>query len=363
MHIIPSLFQGGAENQLEQLIIESKKNSFDEHIVVVLIDERTERWVRLENEKIKIIHIDLKKTSKISGFIKLRRLIKRTSPDVLHSWMYHANLISYISTIGLNTPLLWGIRRSDIPKGSTGFISKLCSLISYSKKIHLVANSYSGLEIHKKQGYNDIRFKVIDNGFNFKKTKNIISLPFELNSECLNFLSVGRATQDKGHELLIEAVSLLKNEVNLSKCKKIKFYIIGRGIPERLNKLVKDKNIDDVVELYDNIDDISSLMNQFDVFVLPSLTEGFPNVLVEAMNANLLCIASDVGDVNRILDDCSLVFPAKDIIAIKDNIVNKVLMNDSEIKLISNKLFILSKNYSSYKMWLKYNNLYNKMCG
>lgn len=118
----------------------------------------------------------------------------------------------------------------------------------------------------------------------------------------VRLLSVGRITREKGIDVLLNAAKRLRNEgfdVEVS--------IVGDG-PARveMEALAKTLRMDESVRFLGYIGDRSSLHNQFDsadIFVLPSLSEGLPKVLVEAMARSLAVVATDVGSIRDVIID------------------------------------------------------------
>ena len=120
-------------------------------------------------------------------------------------------------------------------------------------------------------------------------------------------LAVGRLSREKGHAHLIRAAAAWKNGARL--------VIIGDG-PERpaLERLARDLGVGAKVTLPGMTNDVTPFYGLADVFVLPSLSEGSPNVLLEAMASRLPIVATRVGGVPEIAEDgvTALLGPAKD---------------------------------------------------
>jgi glycosyltransferase involved in cell wall biosynthesis len=118
-------------------------------------------------------------------------------------------------------------------------------------------------------------------------------------------LCVGRFSKEKGHSILLEAVELLK--VSLEKQKKpsaFKLLLIGDGLLRRsLEQQVRDRRLEHSVEFVGQQHDVRPYFAAADVLVLPSLSEGSPNVLLEAMSARLPVVVTDVGGVREIVSD------------------------------------------------------------
>lgn len=128
----------------------------------------------------------------------------------------------------------------------------------------------------------------------------------------------------KGLEYLIQSAERFSNTDNLI------FLIIGDGkLRPELEKMIREKGLERKVFLLGQIPDAYRLLPGFDVFVLPSVKEGFPWVLIEAMSAKLPVIATNVGAVPEIIDDHKngLIVKPKDSIGLAEKI-KEVLEND-----------------------------------
>lgn len=110
--------------------------------------------------------------------------------------------------------------------------------------------------------------------------------------------TIANLYQTKGLEYLIEAADYFNNVENLV------FFIIGDGeLRPKLDKIIKEKGLGEKIFILGHIPDAHRLLPAFDVFVLPSIKEGFPWALIEAMSAKLAVIATEVGAVPEIIED------------------------------------------------------------
>ena len=128
----------------------------------------------------------------------------------------------------------------------------------------------------------------------------------------------------KGLEYLIQAVDYFKDDEDTV------FFIIGDGeLRPELEKMIREKGLERKVFLLGQIPDAYRFLPAFDVFVLPSVKEGFPWALIEAMSAKLPVIATDVGAVPEIIDDRKngLLVKPKDPVGLA-NKTKEVLEND-----------------------------------
>ena len=138
---------------------------------------------------------------------------------------------------------------------------------------------------------------------------------------------LGRLSQEKGVNYLIDAVSEIRDSGV-----QVKLVIVGDG-PERdsLEHKVKNNGLENLVVFAGFQEDIKIWLQIFDVFVLPSLTEGTPMALLEAMAMRVPVIATAVGGVPQVVNDQKngLTVPPGDHQAIS-NALN-MLKNDSEL--------------------------------
>lgn len=108
--------------------------------------------------------------------------------------------------------------------------------------------------------------------------------------------SVGRLSREKGYQYLLEAIAILKNIDNL------KLMLVGDGQQKaELTRLAEKLRIKDRVIFTGYQTDVYNYMALFDIFVLSSLTEGFPNVLLEALACRKPVVATNVGAVDSII--------------------------------------------------------------
>jgi glycosyltransferase involved in cell wall biosynthesis len=114
-------------------------------------------------------------------------------------------------------------------------------------------------------------------------------------------LCVGRLSQEKGHVDLIRAFPKIRE---LAADARLRLVLVGEG-PERsrLEELCRSLNLRDVVILAGQQDEVASYYSIATVFVLPSLSEGCPNVMLEAMAADVPVVATDVGGVSELATD------------------------------------------------------------
>lgn len=315
---------GGAEMMLSRLILQTKDRY--EHVVISLMDISDVYKDALDFCK-SYHSLKWNGINTLNVVFELKRLLKNISPRVIQCWMYHANVLTTISQLGVvNKPnIFWGIHHSlsSIKNESTSTkIGLLFSKYLSKKASGIIYCAYSSLKHHEEFGLKNTNTKVIPNGVSLKQ----FNLNTELQEQCVIGFA-GRYHTAKGFPYLFKVIAELKEFP-------IIFKIAGSGvnfkneeIAEYFSNYKLDKN---KVILLDQVKDMPNFYNSIDVFLMTSITEGFPNVLLEAMASGLPCITTDVGDAKYIVENCGYVLPVRDVMGIKKAILEYFYLNNTD---------------------------------
>jgi GalNAc-alpha-(1->4)-GalNAc-alpha-(1->3)-diNAcBac-PP-undecaprenol alpha-1,4-N-acetyl-D-galactosaminyltransferase len=212
---------------------------------------------------------------------------KRIKPDVILAFSEWTNPFVVIASMGLKAPIFLSDRMSPVAK--LPFVSALLRKHLYKKATGIVAQTeYAKKILCKSTGSENV--KVIPNPVNSIK---------KVDCEVRNrIVTVGRLSKEKGHRYLLEAFAKVKE-------KAWKLHMVGDGNErESLEILAVRLRISDRVLFHGHLKDFSLQLSEAKIFVLPSLTEGFPNALIEAMSVPLACISSNcIAGPGDIIDD------------------------------------------------------------
>lgn len=259
-----------------------------------------------------------------AGLIRLVRLIRSWQPDVVQTWLYHADLAGLIATrlafpLGKGPKVAWNLRCSfmalDEYRRLTGVTLKACSALSGLPDV-VVTNSHEAARFHGQLGYAPKRFEVIPNGFNVDRfapdseARWQVRDELSISQDALVIGHVARFDAMKDHRTMIRAAALATRD-----CHPI-FVFTGRGVDYdnlELATWMAEAGLDsDRVRLLGERNDIPRLMAAMDIHVSSSTGESFPNVVGEAMASGVVNIVTDVGDSARLVGDTGQVVPPAD---------------------------------------------------
>ncbi len=322
-HVISGLNRGGTEKTLLRLI-EHQRNQVD-HTVISLTDGGFFGPQIIDlGGKLYCLGMQTGRIPSPGNIIKLAKLLKNQTPDVVQTWMYHADLLGGIAARLAGIPVCWGIHHSNLSpehnKQTTLLVAKACSWLSWIIPSKIISCSHRSVEVHLGLGYAD-KFQVIPNGLNLSDYKpltpnlrNNIRKSLNISFECKIIGHVGRAEPLKDHATLFATFAKIA-EI----CPEAFLLLAGSGLHagdeyyENIISVSPAKKFRSRIIALGQRNDIASLMAVMDVFILSSIGEAFPNVLVEAMACGTPCIATNVGDCAKIVGETGWIRPAKDV--------------------------------------------------
>jgi glycosyltransferase involved in cell wall biosynthesis len=314
IHIITGLGRGGAETALSRLIIHSHRADAA-HQIVTLRTPDPSMATPLVEKGIVIKSLNMSKTTFFPAIYRLVRYLRQeaTGPNtIIQTWLYHGDFCGSLAAkfARIKAPIIWNLRRTAFPKGLTGLIAKINKKMSHNIPSAIVSCSRAGAQHHIRHGYRSDRFQIIPNGYDITQFSPNPSQRVTLRERLLIPTEVrvigimGRYNPIKGHIQMLEAISRT-NIPNLH------FLFVGRDIAEAadLQPWLTHKAVANKISILPETNDIEHIMAGLDFLCMPSLSEGFPNVVAEAMSCGIPCIVTDVGDAADIVGDTGLVLP------------------------------------------------------
>ena len=330
MHVITGLEVGGAERMLSNIALRTRYPT-----VVVSLKTGGRIGEGLKAQDIPVHTFNLSRNlSVFTGVAKLRKLVDDYQPAVIQSWLYAADLIAGFVAQRTGIPIVWNVRQSETgwrpgqkhialnqrinAKLSTRWPRKIifCGDVAYNR--------------HMMIGYDQARGIVIPNGIDtdmFRPNPTAqtqFRQRWNIDDGCHLIGMVGRYDPLKNHRRFLQVLARLKTDVD----KPVHAVLIGRGVEsanEELRSHIADLGLQDNCTLLGERDDISEAMNAFDLYLLTSDSEGWPNVLGEAMACGRCCVATDVGDVRQLMGDTGYAVSPTDDVSAFVNACRRVL--------------------------------------
>jgi glycosyltransferase involved in cell wall biosynthesis len=367
LHIITGLEVGGAELMLKRLI-EADPAYIPNTAVVSL----TTLGLIGENLRAKgvLVHVLGLRSSfdLLVNFISLIKLLRFLKPSTVQTWMYHSDLLGGLAAkLAGPYPVVWNIRSTAIPQGVfsvTFWVIRLCAFFSYFIPDHIICCSNSARIAHVKLFYDSKKFSIIPNGYNFSEfvfQSNIRAearLVLGFNIDTIVICVVGRFDPLKDfHNFVIASKYLAAKHNN------VEFLMIGKGNDcsnAILRVWIEEAGLIDKFKLIGQQSNVAYYLSAADVFCLSSLSEAFPNVLVEAMAMGLPCVVTSAGDAADILGDPQFVVPVSDSFALSNALLRMCEIHPVDRKLLGerNSLKVREK-YQIEKIRRKYQDIYD----
>jgi glycosyltransferase involved in cell wall biosynthesis len=338
-YVITGLGTGGAEGMLFRLLQHIDPQRFVPHVIsLTSLGEYGPRLVNLGID-VQTLGMEPGRIPTVQQLLRLVRTFKAMAPDVVSTWMYHADLLGGVAArlAGVRA-VAWNLRHSDLTtannKRSTLFVVRLCAALSpYVPKCVLTC-SRKGEAEHVNIGYRPKKIVVLPNGFELDRFKPNEAHRRLLRAElgiCQNSPLVGMFARDdpsKNHLGFMEAA----RKVHQSD-PRVHFLMAGTGIDRHNGKLcaaIDRAGLGESVHLLGRRDDMPRLMAAIDVLASASSGEAFPNVLGEAMACAVPCVATNAGDSAEIVGDTGRIVPVGDMDCLAKNIVELVRFSVSE---------------------------------
>ena len=286
----PSIEDGGVEKNLFNVTNFLSKNIKD--LCLITYDQNKKKKFK---KNIKIFSSKIKNKKKISRRFKyfmclmilLKFLIKnkKNNPIIL---TFQANVYCIILSKIFNVKVI-SRSNTSIKGWSKNFITLGIYKIAYSIADEVIVNS-KFLKKEFKSIFN-VDAKIIYNPLDKERILELYNKKFNFSffkKTTVNFINIGRLTEQKDQKTLIKALNLIKNKINF------KLLIIGSGnLNKSLKDLIKENKLSNQIKIINFTDNPFKYLKKVDIFLLTSLFEGLPNVLLEAGYFRKFIISSD----------------------------------------------------------------------
>jgi glycosyltransferase involved in cell wall biosynthesis len=319
IHLITDLDPGGAEMMLYKLLSVMDREAFDQQVVSLT-------RVGVIGEEIRALgwpvdSLGMKRgVPSPAAFLKLTVLLRKEKPNILQTWLYHADLLGTLVKPWIKRArLVWNIRCSYMDFSRYPYLTRrvvqVCTRLS-SRPDAVIINSKAGRELHIRRGYRPRRWVWIPNGFDVNQFRFDPAAREEVRHE-LGLTAgapligmIARLDPMKDMDTFLRAAVRLQEKVP-----GVFFLLAGSG-QEPNHPFFRDHPLGKVLGsrlfLLGYRKDIPRILSALDLAVSTSLGEGFPNAVGEAMACGIPCVVTDVGDSSFLLGEGGIAVPPGD---------------------------------------------------
>ena len=320
-HLITTLDVGGSEMVLYRLLKHLDAARFENRVISLVAPGDVGAQIAALGISVDTLDMPRGRPT-LRGFIKLVRLLKNYQPDVLQTWLYHADLLGLFAGKLAGVPnIFWNVRSSNMDmtqyRRLSGWTVRACSKLAAMPR-GVVINSRAGLRYHTGIGYHPRRWILIPNGIDtdhfrphpHARRALLAELSLPETDELLLIGYVARFDPMKDHATFFRAAREFVNTGYNAH-----FILCGTDMLESnadLLMMMGAQEFRSRVHLLGPRRDIASITAGLDWAVSASLSEGFPNTIVEAMSSGVPCVVTDVGDSAEIVADTGRIISPGD---------------------------------------------------
>jgi len=334
LYLITDLSLGGAQKVLIHIIEHLDRNWFHPMMVACLYGGDSPIGDDLRNMGIPVYDLKMNKKWRLDGLWRLYKLLRTKDITILHSSLFHANMAARLVGTLDHTPIIitW---RQNINIGSN--FRDCTNKLTSSLDDHVVAVSENTRQIElRATGVPQDKVSVVHNCIDvarYELTKSLdrnkIRVDLVIPEDAFLLGVVGRLHHQKGLFYLLDALPIIKNSIE-----QVELLIIGEGdLKNDLEAHADSIGVSGFTRFKGPRSDIPEILSALDVFVLPSLWEGLPLALLEAMASGLPVIATNVGGIPEVVIDreTGLLIQPSNSQTIADAVL--LLFNDPNLRI------------------------------
>lgn len=316
LHVISGLDWGGGELFCERLLRALDPVRFTQ--CVVSLRGVGEVGERLRTYGFRVTALNARDVTLPISLWRLRGIIRAEEPDIVQGWLYNGNVAASLARIlaGAHLPLIWNIRHSldawQMEPRGTRLAIRLGGILGRTPT-RMVFNSERAVRQHEHYGYRSDKALVIPNGIDVarfhpdERARAGMRAHLGLNESETVIGALGRFHVLKNQTGFLRAARRM-----LGRRPNLRFVLTGAGVTydnQCLAQLIRELGLSERVLLLGQVDATAELLNAMDIFVSPSLAEGFPNAVGEAMACGLPCVVTDAGASAELVGDSGIVVP------------------------------------------------------
>jgi glycosyltransferase involved in cell wall biosynthesis len=373
-HMITCLNPGGAENMLYRLLAATDRANCSTDVVslmgVGILGERLRRELGI---RVRALGLDSGFPNPMALF-RLIRWLRADPPDVLATWMYHANLLGSVAAAAAGgIPVVWGLHHSkldpSIEKQRTIRIARASGWLSHRYTARIICCSEATRQEHLRLGYDPGRLEVICNGFDTTALRPDPCARLSVRAElglpphARIVTLAARFHAQKDHRNFLQAGSLL-----LRRVPDTWLLMCGQDVrPENilLAWLIREVGLEGRALVLGSRDDVGRLFAASNAACLSSVEgEAFPLAIGEAMACGVPCVVTDVGDSGFLVGDTGFTVPPRNPGALANALATLLEMPAADYRVLSERARArVKENFELSRIAERYHDVYRRAAG
>ena len=322
MHVITALRRGGAEHNLKRLVANLDPSRFACTVAELRPGGGLHEDIKAIGTRVSSAGIT-SPVQLLPGLMRLRSLIAAEQPDIVQTWLYHADVLGSLAALPRRrSRLVWNIRNSDLEESrrrSWRVLTRMSTMLSPLVDC-IVTNSRAGFEYHRQIGYRPRRWELIPNGWVAElsaptpRRRVAARAQFGLPQDEFLIGFPARPARQKDHATFLSAARMAT-----ARTPNLRFVLFGGGLVQSAFPA------DPALIVLGELKNVAELLPALNCVTLTSSHgEGLPNAVGEAMAVGLPVVCTDVGDVKSLVGDGGIVVAAREPAAVADG-WNRVL--------------------------------------
>ena len=303
--------------------------------------------------------------STIGIYWRLLHAIRQEKPDVIHSFLFVANILGAFASRRAGVRVFVASRGRMGIEWDANFLHRKMQCLADRRTDHILCKTEAmRQEIARHECVPLEKIRVIPNGvdtshFRFEsggaaEARERLAQEFGIPTDGPLVLAVSNLKPIKGHRTLVEAAAKVREH-----CPALRVAIVGKGESEdELRDAVRSLGLETTVYLPGNAEDVRPWMRGADLFVAASLSEGMPNALLEAMAMGLPAVLSDIPGHRETAEDDAWYFPVKDIASLAATLEHALAASEERAERAQKGLERVCSSLSLEAMVRKIENVY-----
>jgi glycosyltransferase involved in cell wall biosynthesis len=320
LHIISSLGVGGAQRQLAELVNRTPVDRYDVDVLVLGHDgEFSRQWFARDGVQVTYLR---EWPRLVASILEVRRICRSGRYDIVHNWLFMANVVGAAGARLAGVPrVIVSVRNLSLWKRTwyRQWWFRPADMLSSRAADTVTVNADALKADHGRWAcYPAARIDVVPNGLDpsqflvdRRDARSKVRAAAGVDDDAVVIGTVGRLAPEKDHVTFLRVIAAVREQ-----CPDAHGVIVGDGeLRGQLEAAAAGMGLSDAVSFLGERPDARRLLAGFDLFMLPSAIEGFPNVLLEAAFLGVTAVASRVGGSPDILADAPHTFEAGDVAA------------------------------------------------